>query len=313
MHVLVIGAGYMAEEYVKVLKGLHISFSVIGRNKKKAEDFQKKLSVEVFTGGLNNAFYKVKHPTHAIVATSLESLEENVLFLLGQNVKHILVEKPGAVTLEGFQKIMETAEKCQADVFIAYNRRFYASVLEARKRIEQDGGLTSFLFEFTEWSHMIERLKKTRFQFENWFYGNSTHVLDTAFFFGGFPQELQGFVQSNVEWHPKGGIFVGAGITENNIPFSYHANWKAPGSWKLELLTNKNRYIFRPFEELHAQKIGKMDIEKVNIDNQLDIEYKPGLYRQVEQFLFGKGYNHLLSIGEGKRMFEWYTRILEHG
>ena len=79
-------------------------------------------------------------------------------------------------------RIEKLAEANEANVYIAYNRRFYASVLEAKRRIDEDGGLSSFIFEFTEWSHSITNLDKTKFQLNNWFIGNSTHVIDAAFF-----------------------------------------------------------------------------------------------------------------------------------
>lgn len=308
-HVLLVGAGYMAKEYVKVLKALDVSFDVVGRGKESAEAFQKELGVSVQYGGVEKNFDQSRSYSHAIIATTLESLEENTLFLLNQGVSNILVEKPGAVTQEGISRIAALAEEKGANVYIAYNRRFYASVIDAKKRIAEDGGLTSFHFEFTEWGHMIETLNKTQFQFENWFIGNSTHVLDTAFYFGGVPKEVRAFVQGKTNWHPHGCIYTGAGITEKEILFSYNANWAAPGSWKLELLTNLNRYIFRPFEKLHIQKLGKIEVEEVQISDELDIQFKPGAYRQLEAFCFKEMESNLLSIFELEKIFKSYMMI----
>ncbi|MFJ3388330.1 Gfo/Idh/MocA family protein [Lysinibacillus sp. NPDC086135] len=309
--VLIVGAGYMAKEYVKVLKDINIPFEVIGRSGKNSEDFEKELGVQVKYGGLEVVFDSLEQiPTYAIVATTLESLEENTIFLLGKGVKNILIEKPGAVTKEGMQRIEKLAEENEANVYIAYNRRFYASVLEAKRRIDEDGGLSSFIFEFTEWSHSITNLDKTKFQLNNWFIGNSTHVIDAAFFFGGKPKKISTFVQSHLDWHPKGSIYTGSGITENDILFSYHANWSAPGSWKLELLTKKNRYIFRPFEKLHVQKLGSISITEIELEDEIDIQYKPGLYEQTKTFLY-KGIlsSNLLNIKNGVEAFSFYEKI----
>lgn len=310
-NVLVVGAGYMAKEYVKVLKSIKVAFDVIGRNKKNAKVFEKELDVPVKYGGLEVTFDSLGHiPTHAIVATTLESLEENTLFLLSKGVKNILLEKPGSVTKEGMQKIEQLADEKRANVYIAYNRRFYASVLEAKQRIEMDGGLTSFIFEFTEWSHVITGIDKTKFQLNNWFIGNSTHVIDTAFYFGGKPKQISTYVQSPIEWHPKGSIYVGAGITENDILFSYHANWSAPGSWKLELLTRKNRYIFRPFEKLHVQKLGTVSIEEIVLNDELDVQFKPGLYEQTKAYLLNTNLTSmLLSAKEAAEMLDIYENM----
>jgi predicted dehydrogenase len=311
MHVLLVGAGYMSTEYVKILDVLNVEYTIVGRGEKSASIFEKQFGKKVIPGGLEVAYdFLPVQPTHVIVATTLESLEENTLFLLRKGIQNILVEKPGAVNVEGMNRISELAEKKSANVFIAYNRRFYSSVMTAQRMIEEDGGLSSFLFEFTEWTHNVKGFNKTPFQLDNWFIGNSTHVVDTAFFFGGKPKEISSFVTSHLDWHKKGSIYAGSGITDKNILFSYHANWQAPGSWKLELLTNKNRYIFRPFEKLHVQQLKSMAIEKVDINDELDIQFKPGLFEQTRSFLFNTDFKpRLLAAKKAAEMMVIYEKM----
>jgi len=311
MHVLLVGAGYMAKEYVKVLSAQNVDFTVIGRGKESATDFEQETGVEVLAGGLEVAYEQLRaQPTHAIVASTLESLEENALYLIENGIRYVLIEKPAALGSEGMQKILESAIKHDSKVYIAYNRRFYASVIAAQRLINEDGGLTSFVFEFTEWSHMVGSLNKTSAQLDNWFIGNSTHVIDMAFFFGGKPKEMSNFVTSTLDWHPKGSIYAGAGVTEKDIFFSYHANWQAPGSWKLELLTTKNRYIFRPLEKLHVQHLGKVTVEEIEINDELDIEFKPGLYEQTHAFINKTSLStNLLPIKEGLEMMAVYEKM----
>lgn len=311
MHVLLVGAGYMSTEYVKVLDALDVEYTIVGRGEKSALIFEQQFGKNVIPGGLEEVYDSLLiQPTHVIVATTLESLEENTLFLLRKGIQNILVEKPGAVDVEGMKRIAELAEKKSANVFIAYNRRFYSSVMTAQRMIEEDGGLSSFLFEFTEWTHNVKSFNKTPFQLDNWFIGNSTHVVDTAFFFGGKPKEIASFVTSHLDWHPKGSIYAGSGITDKNILFSYHANWQAPGSWKLELLTNKNRYIFRPFEKLHVQQLKSVAIEEVKINDELDIQFKPGLFEQTRAYLFNTNLrSRILNVKKAAEMMVIYEKM----
>lgn len=311
MHVLLIGAGKMAKEYAKVLKALNVDYSVIGRGIKSALDFETETGKRVITGGLEEGYNYLKiKPTHVIVASTLESLELNTIFLLERKNTKILIEKPGAINLSGLKKVNNLAKAYNSQIFIAYNRRFYASVIEAEKFINQDGGLKSFVFEFTEWSHIITRSSKTDFQLNNWLIGNSTHVMDLAFYFGGKPRAFSSFVSGELDWHKNGSIFVGAGITEKDLLFSYHANWEAPGSWKLELLSKRTRYIFRPLEKLKFQRLGSTEIEDVTINDELDFKYKPGIYRQVYAFLFEKlGFEKLLTIEKALEMIPIYSEI----
>jgi len=63
--------------------------------------------------------------------------------------------------------------------------------------------------------------------------------------------------------HPSGAIFVGSGITENNIPFSYHADWNSSGGWGIEVMTKENAYRLIPLEDLFVCPKGKSDWKQI--------------------------------------------------
>ncbi|MEY2828832.1 MAG: hypothetical protein RIQ33_690, partial [Bacteroidota bacterium] len=205
--------------------------------------------------------------------------------LIENNFKTILVEKPGGLNGADIQAVSNLATEKNATVLLAYNRRFYASVLAAEKYIHEDGGLTSMHFEFTEWSHVIEPLQKAEGVKENWFLGNSTHVVDLAFYLGGNAKEISCYKSGSLAWHPSGAAFAGSGITDKNVLFTYNANWNAPGRWGVELMTNNYRIILKPLEKLQIQKKGSVAIEEILIDDTLDKDFKPGLYLQTQLFL----------------------------
>lgn len=309
MHVLLVGTGYMAVEYSKVLEGLKIEYTVVGNSKSGCVQFQKQTGKSAYEGGLSNQFPKIELPfTHAIVATNVEFLEEHTEYLIDKGVPNILVEKPLSVTLEGMRRVKEKAEKSDINVYIAFNRRFYSSVLTAQKLIEEDGGLTSFTFDFTEWLHVIESLEGKNFEKENLLLSNSVHVLDLAFSFGGQAKEIKSISTTPLSWHSSGSIFVGAGVTNLNIPFSYHANWGSAGTWRLDLYTQESRYIFRPLEKLKVQKKKSVAIEKVELCDEWDQLYKPGLYVMVSDFLFNNG-EQQLKINDAYVNLQSYLKI----
>jgi len=285
-NIWLIGAGYMAIEYSKVLQKMNMPFKVVGRGVKSAVEFKKKTGVAVQTGGIKNFLEQTEElPFAAIVALSAENLAKATLLLLKKGVKHILVEKPAGLNLEEIEELNCEAKNQKADVLVAYNRRFYASTLKAKEIINEDGGVTSFNFEFTEWSHIIKDLKKSDIVKKHWFLANSTHVVDLAFFLGGVPKEIKCYTTGGLSWYPVASIFCGAGVTERNSLFSYHANWEAPGRWSVEILTRRHRLSFKPLEHLNIQKIGSLNYEKVILNDKLDRDFKPGLYLQVETFL----------------------------
>lgn len=286
METWLVGAGYMAKEYARVLKGLNRDFIVIGRGKETATDFENALKTPVATGGIDKYIASNETPPkYAIVAVDAQYLCEVATKMLNFGVKNVLLEKPGALTIAGIEQLLKLAENKKARVFIAYNRRFYSSALRAREIIRDDGGCTSFLFEFTEWSHLVKDAKKSDEEKAKWFVANSTHVVDLAFYLGGTPEHTKCYTAGRMDWHPSASIFSGAGVTDTGALFSYHANWAAPGRWGVEILTTKHRLILRPLEELQVQNLESINIEKVELDDKLDKAYKPGLYREVESFL----------------------------
>lgn len=287
----------MAIDYAKVLQAQKMTFDVIGRGAASAAAFKEKTGVSVHQGGLQAWLDQENQiPGAVIVAVGVEQLAEITVILLKHGVKRILVEKPAGLDLDEINRVAKEAEKQGAEVYVAYNRRFYASVIKAREIIASDGGVTSFTFEFTEWSHVIAPLDKDPRIKEQWFLANSTHVTDLAFYLGGIPEKISCYTAGSLPWHPLASIFSGAGLTESGAIFSYHANWESPGRWGVEVLTRKHRLILRPLEKLQVQKIGSIHTEEMQIDDPFDQEFKPGLYLQVEAFITGKNSSELLSI-----------------
>ena len=311
--VWLIGASRMAEDYVHVLKNLDCVFSVIGRDEQRAVSFQQKTGYPAMSGGLSQ--YLSQQPTipdFAIVSVGIEQLAIVTQELLEYGVKQILVEKPAGLTRKEIKGIAELARKCQAKVFLAYNRRFYESVRKAKEMIAQDQGVTSFHFEITEWSHIIQDLPTSKEIKEKWFLGNSSHVVDLAFFLGGEPQQLESFTSGSLNWHSSASIFVGSGISHSGALFSYQANWAAPGRWSVEFLTEKkHRLIFRPLEKLQIQKLGSITTDFVELADQLDQEYKPGLFRQVEAFLSGD-HSAFCTIAEQAQRVDHYYKMANY-
>jgi predicted dehydrogenase len=287
MSLWLIGAGAMAQDYARVLQGLHLPFEVIGRGADSADKFEEATGKQVRTGGLADALNAVKAPEKAIVAVGVEQLAPTTAELIRAGVKRIMVEKPAGLDLAEIESLNRIAEENGASVLLAYNRRFYGSVQQVRQCIAEDGGVLSAQFEFTEWSHIIAPLVKGAGVKERWLLGNSTHVIDLAFHLIGRPVDWKCWRAGSIDWHPAAARFAGAGITEQNVMFSYMADWQAPGRWGVELLTAKRRLILRPMEQLQVTPLGTVKIEAMDPLDNLDQDYKPGLYRQTQAFLEG--------------------------
>ncbi len=308
--VLLVGASQMAVDYYAVLSALKCEVTVIGRSQASADFFEAATGHKPLTGGLEKFLAQNKIAFDGvIVSVGVEQLAPTAIELIKKGYRKILVEKPAGLNDAEIREFAAVTEKNKATVLVAYNRRFYASVIKAKEIIERDGGITSFNFEFTEWAHAIEPLEKKAGIKENWFMVNSSHVIDMAFYLGGKPEEMNCFTAGKLEWHDPA-VFSGAGKTKNNVLFSYQANWVAPGRWSVEMLTKNSRLIFKPIEDLFLQPKGSVAITKVEFDNSLDIQFKPGLYLQTRKFLLGD-LAEFKTIAEQAQMLDIYLRIRE--
>jgi len=285
MGIWLIGAGPHACEYAKVLKSMNLEFEVFGRSAASAKMFEAATGRPVHTGSLTRALAELPAPTQAIVAVSFEQLSRVAIELIEAGTQRILLEKPGGLNLAELGKVATVAARHQADVFIAYSRRFYASTRHARQMIAEDGGPVSCTFEFTEWAHTIVPMALPAEVKQSWAIANSSHVPDLAFHLCGFPKNWKGWHAGTLDWHSSASRFCGAGVTKEGVLFSYHADWEAPGRWGVEVLTRKRRFIFKPMEQLQVTLLGSVKIEPVEISDELDRTFKPGLYEETRAFL----------------------------
>jgi predicted dehydrogenase len=312
--ILLVGSGLMAEAYAKVLTAQGRAFAVVGRGAESAAKFQAATGVPVATGGLEA--WLDQHgetPSAAIVAVNLPQLADVSARLLRAGTKQLLIEKPGALDRHGLDRIQRACHATRAETYIAYNRRFYASVLAAEQLAKDDGGLTSFQFEFTEWTHRIGVGTRPAAELGAWFFANSSHVVDLAFHLGGWPAQLQAWSQGRLDWHQSGAIFCGAGATDRGALFSYQANWQAPGRWSVELLTPRHRLHLKPLEALGIQELGSLEIKPFPLDERLDRDFKPGLYRQTEAFLNGNPDGRLPTLNEHIHFWDTVLEVIAGG
>jgi hypothetical protein len=136
-------------------------------------------------------------------------------------------------------------------------------------------------------------------------------VADLAFYLAGKPKQIATYTSGGNQWHPSASVFSGAGVSEHGALFSYSANWESAGRWSVEVLTAKHRLIFRPMEKLQITKKGSVAIEFVEIEDTLDIQFKPGLYKQTELFLNDE-VQDFCTIQEQSQMAAIYSQIANY-
>ena len=189
MSVWLIGAGPHACAYAKVLNHLGTDYEAIGRSAASACQFNLVTGKTIRTTGVSGALLHSGPPETAIVAVSFDQLACVAISLISAGTKRILLEKPGALGVQEMAEVAAAAKKHKAAVWIAYNRRYYASTRYALEMIKDDGGPVSCNFEFTEWPHIISPWVVPAKVKDSLVIANSSHVIDLAFYICGLPDE----------------------------------------------------------------------------------------------------------------------------
>lgn len=251
--VLIIGAGYIANQYAQALSDMGIkNVTIISKNQETSSKICDQYGFKSLFGGYENNLPNLSKMDLVIVATPVSLLLPAAQLALENGQINILIEKPGSLY---FQDLILLSKKFpDANIRIAYNRLQYPNFHLLKELSNNEGGITSCNFTFTEWLDRIDFSKYTPLELERWGIANSLHVISMAFELIGLPKIFTPYQFGKLDWHPSGSIFVGSGISEKNIPFSYHADWNSSGRWGIEIMTKENSYRLIPLEELYVCK-----------------------------------------------------------
>ena len=290
MKLIVVGAGNIAIEYIKVLYALGIDPVVVGRGIKNINKIKEKFQgIIAFSGGIKKYLETNEPSEYSIVATDVENLSKTVKVLIGNNVKNILVEKPLTVSIESVKELVELSKNQNIKISIAFNRRAYQSVIKSKEIIKMDGGVKSFHFDFSEAIYRQSKSdleKYSKINLKYWGICNSSHVIDTVFYLCGNVKEINCFQYGrDIKWHNNGSKFIGNGLTVNNAPFSYNSDWTSPGRWSITINTLNYKLIFSPMEKLKIQNKDSFQVNEVELEYQIDSNFKAGYYLQCKKFI----------------------------
>lgn len=264
--VLIVGAGWMAGQYWEALKALGVDkVCVVSRSEESAKRCIEASGYDAFHGGYNKCLPELGIFDLVIIATPIAELKHATMVAMNFGNKNILVEKPGSL----YSKILEDwGLEIDEDTFrvrIAYNRLTYPSLWKLKELIDADGGVTSCRYTFTEWIHTINFEKESEDCYKRWGISNSLHVISMAHYIIGMPKILNPIQIGYLPWHETGSRFVGAGISEKNIPFTYHADWESAGRWGVEIMTTHNAYRLIPLEKLYFCPKGTVNWQEVKL------------------------------------------------
>jgi len=281
--VVIIGGGFMAIEYLRALQKLKIREIVVITNKgTQIKKYCINNKIKLLKGGYMKGLQQVPKSDLVIIACPLTLTMKALDEVLKYEHQNILVEKPGSL----YHTELSSAgrKNTKKRIRVAYNRSTYPSLHKLKKLVKKDGKITSCRFTFTEWLDRIDFKKDPREVYDYWGISNSLHVISMAFDLIGMPKKLNVIQHGQLKWHKSGKIFVGSGISEQNIPFSYHADWGSGGRWAIEIMTKNYSYRLMPLEQLEMCPTGKTTWRSIKLDTCFD-EIKQGVAEEISIML----------------------------
>lgn len=293
---LIAGAGEMGKAHARAASELGWEPHVVCRGEESSRKFMEETSLPCTAGGIEAWLAANPAPRNVVVAVGLESLSAVGIAFIRHGARRLLLEKPAGLNGDEIADLAEVAAAHGAEVFVAYNRRFYRSVFRAAQIIEEDGGPTSLRFDFTERVDLVASSKHPPIVKQNWFLANSTHVIDLAFFLAGRPVNLTAHSFGGLDWHSIGSRFVGSGRTVEGAAFSYSADWEAPGRWFVDVRTRRRRLLLEPLEKLRIQRFGSFDLVEEDLEETSSPQIKEGILAQMAAFLLGQRAVNLLPL-----------------
>ena len=277
----IIGAGYIAQEHLKVIQAMDNvnAVGITSRTLLKAEDLARKYDVEEVFENVDDLINKCK-PNALMIVVSVNELYEVTRKLIPWKIP-LFIEKPPGIIPEQTNTLAEMSNKYGTKNMVGFNRRYYSIFHKGIELINQNGGLLGVAVEGHErfWK-IVERniLNEIR---ENWIYANSTHTIDLLRLFGGGIKAISSLSKSIKE--KNGDQFVISMEFESGALGTYTSHWFSPGGWSATLYGEGITVKFNPLEK------GiwiDTDFNEYEISpDRVDVEFKPGFYKQLEAFV----------------------------
>jgi predicted dehydrogenase len=176
--IAIIGAGEMANEYLKVLsKYKHVEVvGIYNRTLSKSLKLKKKFKIKQIFKKIDE-MYEISKPAGVIVAISPDKLNQRKKEIFNQNIKY-LVEKPIGLNQKESLKIYKFARKNKIEIYVGLNRRFYASTKYLIKKIK-NRNLEKRIVEIEDQQEqIINRKIFSKKILDNYMYVNSIHLID---------------------------------------------------------------------------------------------------------------------------------------
>jgi predicted dehydrogenase len=309
-----IGSGKAARFHLKALRHIDdvVVACVVDRGRSDARPLMARYGIDRHFSSLRKALDEVRFDA-AIVAVTAAETRGVTATLLDSGIA-CLVEKPLGVTVDEARELRDRARSVSCATFVAYNRRFYSSVLAAQEFVRALGRPYSIHVEASEPLFAL-RKRLGEDALRNRLVLNTTHAIDMFTLFGGPVSEVS----------PIGYRRLVDGIPADFMCFlrfrgsgtgSFLSHWCSPGENEVRLYGNGYKLEINLKRNTLRAQVGKRK-QKVS-GSDIDILCKAGVYLQDLHFLRrvadgplgGPQLRPLASFEDGYRSLDLSIEIL---
>jgi len=274
--IAIIGAGYMAKEYLKVFSKKKIILEAIySRTKSKSEILKKKYKIKKIYKSLNDL--KNDNTINALIITVNPESLQSLIDSLDIFKYRILCEKPVGINFGQTKKIISKIKNKY--FYVALNRRFYTSNIKAYNLVNKNKGKRLISIRDQELQN-----SKSKLYNKNLMYWNSVHLIDYINIYARGKlvkiERIKRFRDNKFSENISRLIF------SSQDEVLYHCNWNSPGPWSINIIQKSNSVEMKPLENLVQEKLVKGKRIRINHDkSRIDTKFKPGLLYQVNNYL----------------------------
>lgn len=274
----IIGAGYMAEEYVKAIKSDNDMelYGIYSRTFSKAIFIAKKYKIKNFFNSINEI---KKNKIIDIIIIAISSENNNKISKLFLNTKFlILLEKPVGLNFSESKKLIDLTRKHRSNFYVALNRRFYDSTLDLKKKLKKSKGKRIIEVFDCQNQNTYEKLRKDRRVVSSIMYANSIHLID---YFDMFCRGKIIKITTLKSGRENPYVITSKlKFSSGDVGF-YYATWNRFSKWKIKItVKNKTEWVMQPLESLRGYKLQN---NKLFFSKTYKSKYKDGLINMLNE------------------------------
>ena len=304
--VLIVGAGRIGREYLKILNQKRIFevkgiFATSNKNLKEVKKITKK---NIFT--TNENFLKNKSFDLAIIAVPVDKTFQ-ISKKIMKYAKTLLIEKPPSLNLKDANNLLKQSELNRNKLFVALNRAYFDSTIEALKIIKNNKNKRIVEVTDQEDVYSAKKAGHSKKVLNKWMYANSIHMVDYfRLFCRGRVKNIIHFDNLKSTFDKK--IFISKIIFSSGDIGIYKAFWNLPNKWQVKIIS-KNIFI-------NLFPLEKISIFENNIEKDFNLKlnknkFKEGYLNQindVENFFQSKK-NKLVSLKENLKTLSLIKKL----